>query len=257
MKYKGIVFDWAGTMVDFGCFAPTDAFIEAFAHFQVTATIEEARAPMGMAKRDHISAMITSPRLAKKWAAVQGRGPTQTDIDDIYKVFIRLNEKAAAKHATLVPGAYEMLQILRKRGLKIGSTTGYTRSIMNHVLPVAAEQGYRPDNLVCSDDLKKGRPGPLGMYQCCVDLCVHPVDALIKVDDTVPGIEEGVSAGCLTIGVVMSGNYVGLTPEKLARLSVAERDSKRQYATKKLEDAGANYVVDTVADLPQLLEQLI
>lgn len=257
MKYQAVIFDWAGTMVDFGSFAPMGAFVEAFARFQVQATTEEARAPMGMAKRDHIKSMIMAPRLAKNWEAVRGHPPTEADIDDVYKVFVPLNEKVAAKYATLVPGAPETLKYLQTRGLKIGSTTGYTRSIMKHVLPVAAKQGYEPDCLVCSDDLKEGRPGPLGMYQCCVDLCIHPIEAFIKVDDTVPGIQEGASAGCLTIGVALSGNYVGLTPDELAELSEEERDVRRQFATRKLKEAGADYVIDTVADLPELLDRLI
>ena len=257
MKYQAVIFDWAGTMVDFGSIAPMGAFVEAFARFQVQATIEEARAPMGMAKRDHIKSMIMAPRLAKNWKAVRGYPPTEADIDDVYDVFIPLNENVAAKYATLVPGALETINYLRARGVKIGSTTGYTRSIMKHVLPVAAKQGYEPDNLVCSDDLKEGRPGPLGMYQCCVDLCIHPIEALIKVDDTVPGIQEGVSAGCLTIGVALSGNYVGLTPDELAELSKEERDVRRQFATRKLKAAGADYVIDTVADLPELIDRLI
>lgn len=256
MSYKGVVFDWAGTMVDFGSFAPMGAFVEAFAAFQVTPTIEEARAPMGMAKRDHIEAMVKAPRLSREWTKVRGQGPTQADIDEIYKVFVPLNEKVAAKHAKLVPGAKDVVSSLRRRGLKIGSTTGYTRSIMEHVIPVAAEQGYMPDNVVCSDDLKEGRPGPLGMYKCCVDLCVHPVTSLIKVDDTVPGIQEGASAGCLTIGVALSGNYVGLTVDELKKLDDATLELNRAFASQKLIEAGADHVIDTVADLPSLLNQL-
>lgn len=256
MTYKGVIFDWAGTMIDFGSFAPTGAFQEAFAAFQVTATVEEARAPMGMAKRDHIKTMLTAPRLSQEWEAARGHAPTEADIDEVYNVFVPLNENVAAKYATLVPGAKEMIDTLRRRGLKIGSTTGYTRSIMEQVLPVARDQGYEPDNLVCSDDLKEGRPGPLGMYQCCVDLCIHPVSALIKVDDTVPGIEEGVSAGCLTIGVALSGNYVGLTPNELAELDQPTLEAKRMAATQKLTGAGADHVIDSVADLATLLEEI-
>jgi phosphonoacetaldehyde hydrolase len=141
-------------------------------------------------------------------------------------------------------------------GLKIGSTTGYTRSIMERVLPVAAEQGYSPDNLVCADDLPEGRPGPLGMYQCFVDLRVYPPETVVKVDDTEPGIAEGVAAGCVTVGVSLSGNFVGLTPEELAALPDSEVEKLRSVAAAKLIAAGADHVIDTVADLPALLERL-
>jgi len=147
----------------------------------------------------------------------------------------------------------DMLHELDRRGIKVGSTTGYTRLIMRSVLPVAASQGYSPLNCVCSDDLLVGRPGPLGMYQSMVDLGVFPPSAVIKVDDTAPGIAEGVAAGCPTVGIALSGNHVGLTVAELAALSEDEVEQHRASATAMLEAAGADFVIDTVADLPKLL----
>ncbi len=254
--YKAVVFDWAGTMIDFGSFAPMGVFVEAFRHFGIDATIAEARAPMGAPKRDHIKAMLTAPRLSAEWQRAHGEAPTEADIDRIYEVFVPMNEKVVAKHSTLVPGAAEMIADLRARGLRIGSTTGYTRSIMERVFPLAAEQGYTPDNCVCADDLPEGRPGPLQMYQCFIDLRVYPPEAVIKVDDTEPGILEGLAAGCLTVGVALSGNHVGLSPEELDALPPEEVAALREKATAALHGAGAHHVIDTVADLPDLIEAL-
>ena len=255
-SFKAVVFDWAGTMVDYGSFAPMGAVQRAFAEFGIEVTIAEARTPMGMPKWDHIHAMLALPRIAAQWQAKFGHAPADADVDQVYKVFVPMNEAVAADYATLVPGAKQAVDDLRAMGLKIGSTTGYTRSIMEHVLPVAARQGYSPDNLVCSDDLPEGRPGPLGMYKCMIDLVAYPPAAIVKVDDTVPGIAEGVAAGCLTIGVALSGNEVGLTPDEVAALSEPERAARRDAAAKILRDAGANHVIDTVADLPALLRRL-
>ncbi len=255
-KFKAAVFDWAGTMVDFGSFAPMGVFVKAFAKFDIEATIEQARAPMGAPKWDHIRSMMDMPEIAAQWEANYGNAPTDQDVDKVYEIFVPMNERVAADYADLVPGGKAAIDDLRSMGLKIGSTTGYTRSIMENVLPVAAAQGYEPDNLVCSDDLPEGRPGPLGMYKCMVDLVAYPPAAIIKVDDTEPGIKEGVAAGCLTVGVSLSGNAVGKTPEELAALSADEVDALRQHATKILKDAGADYVIDTVADLPALIREL-
>ena len=255
-RFKAAVFDWAGTIVDFGSFAPMGVFVKAFAQFGVEATIEQARGPMGSAKWDHIRAMMDMPEIAAQWEAKYGNLPTDADVDTVYKVFVPMNEKVAADYAELVPGAKEAVDELRTMGLKIGSTTGYTRSIMENVLPVAAANGYSPDNLVCADDLAESRPGPLGMYQCMIDLVVYPPSAVVKVDDTAPGIGEGVAAGCLTVGVAMSGNAVGKTPEELAALPSDEVERLREKATRILKAAGADYVIDTVADLPALLRRL-
>ncbi|MGF1660448.1 MAG: phosphonoacetaldehyde hydrolase [Rubrimonas sp.] len=255
-RFKAVVFDWAGTVIDFGSFAPMGVFVEAFGKFGVEVSVAEARAPMGSAKWDHIKAMLHAPRIAQAWKAAHGAPPSDADVDRIYEVFVPMNEDVVARYAALVPGARAAVEKLRAMGLKIGSTTGYTRSIMERVLPAAAAQGYAPDNLVCSDDLPEGRPGPLGMYQCFIDLRVYPPSAVVKVDDTAPGIAEGVAAGCRTVGVALSGNHVGRTPEELAALPPSEIARLRESATAMLKAAGADHVIDTVADLPALLERL-
>lgn len=256
MTFKAAVFDWAGTMIDFGSFAPMGVFVEAFRSFGITATIPQARGPMGAPKWDHIRAMMDDPDIAAQWRAAHGAAPGDADVDKVYEVFVPMNEEVVADYATLVPGALETVQWLRARGMKIGSTTGYTRSIMERVLPVAEAQGYVPDNLICADDLPEGRPGPLGMYQTFVDLAVYPPAAVLKVDDTEPGIAEGVAAGCVTVGVALSGNHAGLTPEDLAALPAAEVEAIRDRAGAALRAAGADHVIDTVADLPALIEWL-
>lgn len=255
-RFQAAIFDWAGTTVDFGSFAPMGVFIKAFAAFDIDITIEEARAPMGAPKWDHIDALLKMPRIAAQWEEKKGRPSTPEDVDAIFEVFVPMNETVAAEYADLIPGTKDAIDQLRAWGLKIGSTTGYTRSIMQHVLPVAAAQGYAPDNLVCSDDLIEGRPGPLGIYKCMVDLAVYPPSALIKVDDTAPGIAEGVSAGCLTVGVCLSGNTVGKTSEELAQMSPDDIAPLRQNAADILRAAGADHVIDTIADLPALIKSL-
>lgn len=255
-KFKAVVFDWAGTMVDFGSFAPMGVFVKAFEKFGITATIEQARAPMGAAKWDHIRAMMDDADIAAQWQTKYGAPPSDVDVDKVYEVFVPMNEEVAADYADLIPGALETVKFLREKGIKIGSTTGYTRSIMERVLPVAAKQGYAPDNLVCADDLPEGRPGPLGMYKCMVDLVAYPPAAILKVDDTAPGIKEGVAAGCVTVGLALSGNEVGKTVEELAAMSEAEIIPLRERATTILRDAGADHVIDTVADLPDLIRKL-
>ena len=252
-RFKAAVFDWAGTTIDFGSFAPVGAFVEAFRRFGIEATAAEARAPMRAPKWHHVRAMLEMPGIARQWQARHGRAPQAADVDKVYDVFVPMNEDVVADYATLVPGTVETL---RARGMKIGSTTGYTRSIMERVLPKAAAQGYAPDNLVCADDLPEGRPGPLCMYQYFIDLAVSPPEAVIKVDDTAPGIAEGVAAGCVTAGVALSGNAVGRTPEELAAMHPDKVARRRADASATLKEGGADHVIDTVADLPALLDRL-
>jgi len=246
---KAVIFDWAGTIVDYGSLAPMGAFVETFAEFGVAISIEEARGPMGMAKRPHISALMALPRIAAAWTKRHGRASTEADIDALYAAFAPRNIAVATRHATLVPGAAEVAARLRAAGIKIGSTTGYTREIMAEILPVAAAQGFSPDSLVCAGDTPDGRPTRLMLYKTFVDLNVWPASVAIKVDDTGVGIAEGLNAGAWAVGVALSGNVFGLSQPDAAALAREEFSRRRDAAMKSLEAAGAHYVIDSVADL--------
>jgi phosphonoacetaldehyde hydrolase len=149
-----------------------------------------------------------------------------------------------------------VIETLRAREVKIGSTTGYTREIMARLLPVAARQGYVPDSLVCAGDVAAGRPSPLMMYRTFADLGVYPPSTVVKVDDTEPGIAEGVAAGSWAIGVALTGNLCGRTEAELTLLSENERDEVRAEAARRLRAAGAHDVIDSVADLLPALDRL-
>lgn len=253
---QAAVFDWAGTVIDHGSLAPMGVFVKTFAQFGVEITIPEARGPMGMAKRDHIKTLMTQPRIAAAWAAAQGTAPDDAAIDKVYAIFVPMNEDAVADYATMIEGAVSAINRLRARGLKIGSTTGYTRSIMARVLPLAKAQGYAPDNLVCAGDLPQGRPSALMMYRTFCDLGVWPAHAVVKVDDTPVGIAEGLNAGTWTIGIALTGNAFGLTPSDTAALSPAAFAEQRATAYADLTRSGAHYVIDSVADIDRVIDEI-
>jgi phosphonoacetaldehyde hydrolase len=253
---KAVIFDWAGTIVDFGSRAPMGAFVEVFRDFGVDITIEEARKPMGLPKWQHIEALMADDRIASAWERAHGRPPGKADIDRVHEVFTPLNARVVTRFGTLIPGARETVDALRARGFRIGSTTGYTREIMAPLLPVAAAQGYSPDNLVCAGDLAAGRPTPLMMYRCFADLGVHPPSSVIKVDDTDPGIAEGRAAGTWTVAVAVSGNALGLSEEEWRALGEGERERRRADAHRALAASGADYVIDSVADLLPVVDAI-
>lgn len=252
---KAVIFDWAGTVVDHGSRAPMGAFVAAFAQFGVEVSIEQARRPMGLPKRAHIRALLEMPEVAEAWRAAQGAAPDATAVERVYEVFVPMNVEVVEAHAELIPGVAELVAALRAQSLKIGSTTGYVREIMERLVGPAAAQGFAPDNLVCAGDLPEGRPAPFNIYKTLLDLQVWPAWACVKVDDTEPGVAEGVNAGCWTVGVALTGNAAGLSAEELAALPDGEVRRLRASATARLKEAGAHLVIDGVADLlPALAE---
>ena len=185
-----------------------------------------------------------------------GKPFDDTDVDRLYEVFTPMNAASVRDHADFIPGALDTIRAVRARGLKVGSTTGYNRAIMEVVLPIAAAAGYSPDNLVCAGDLPQGRPSPLMMYRSFADLGVWPAHTVVKVDDTAPGIEEGLSAGTWTVGLAVSGNAMGLTLAEWSALDEGAQAERRADATRQLSEAGAHYVIDTVASLMPVLDDI-
>ena len=255
-RITGVVLDWAGTLVDHGSLAPAEAFVEAFAALGIEAGIEAARAPMGLPKREHVARMFAVPDIARQWRERHGGAPDEAAIDRVHVGFVPASARAAAARATLVPGALDALEWLASRGLRIGTTTGYARSTMAAVLPEVARQGFRPELVVCADDLPRGRPGPFGMYRCFAELSLHPPATVLKIDDTAPGLAEGVSSGAIAVGVALTGNLAGLDAEALGALDTDAREAVRARAGDALRAAGAAHVIDSVAELPALVERL-
>jgi phosphonoacetaldehyde hydrolase len=255
-KIKAIILDWAGTVVDHGSRAPMGAFVKAFAHFGVTISIADARGPMGMAKRDHIRMVGTSPAVAAAWRAKHGRDFDDAAIDAIFDVFEPMNIAAVEAHSALIPGAHDALDWCEARGIRIGSTTGYTRPIMERLMPLAAAQGFVPEVTICAGDLAAGRPAPLQIWSALAQMGIWPASSVIKLDDTAPGIGEARAAGCWAVGVALTGNNPGLSAEELAGLAPAERDALRRAASETLLRAGAHLVIETIAELPTLIDHI-
>jgi phosphonoacetaldehyde hydrolase len=253
---RAAILDWAGTVVDHGCMAPPATFVEAFATLGVAITTAEARAPMGMAKRAHIAAIMAMPRVTSAWIEQTGRSPSDADIDGIYERFLPLQMATVEQHSALIPGALAAIAAMRARGLKIGSTTGYPRAVMDVVTRAAAAQGYRPDVVVGAEDTPLGRPSPFPALKAMIDLGVYPVEAVVKIGDTVVDIEEGLNGGLWTIGVTTTGNEVGLSLAEWLSLSLAEQERLRIAAEAKLYAAGAHYVVDGVPQAVPLLDEI-
>lgn len=254
---EAVVFDWAGTTVDYGCFAPVQAFVEAFRHFGIEVTMEETRKPMGMLKRDHIRTMLNMDRIAAEWKRVRGHAATEEDVEAVYaqfepKLFSILDRFAAPK-----PYVTEAVARLRDMGVKIGSTTGYTDSMMAVVVPEAARQGYAPDCWFSPDSVGgKGRPYPYMMFENMKALGVSDVKNVVKVGDTVSDIKEGVKAGVWSVGVVEGSSEMGLSQAEYEALSDQEQKATRHKTEEIFRSAGAHFVIRNLSELPQLVRTL-
>ena len=259
-SYHGLVqaaiFDWAGTMVDFGCMAPASVFVDVFKKHGVEPTMEQAREPMGMHKKDHIRVMMHMPAIQAAWMQAHGVAPTEADVEALFQEFVPMQLACIAKHADIIPGALDCVANLRSMGMKIGSTTGYNNAMMDILVPAAAKQGYTPDNVVAVTEVPAGRPAPWMALESAKRLGVYPVESIVKIGDTPADIAEGLNAGMWSVGVVDHGNEVGMTQATLEALEANEREARIERASVRLAQAGAHYVVNTIAEVPIVIDEI-
>jgi phosphonoacetaldehyde hydrolase len=253
---KAILLDWAGTTVDYGCYAPAVVFIEVYRRKGVPIMMDEARAPMGAHKKVHIRKISQIESVKERWQATYHRPPNEDDVEAMFQDFVPLQLACLANYADLIPGTLEAIAKFRQRGLKIGSTTGYTREMMDILLAEAKTRGYEPDSTVCAADVPAGRPSPYMVLQNMINLQVYPPEAVVKVDDTLPGIEEGLNAGMWSIGLAKTGNEIGLNEKELGQLDPPVYQSKLERAYTRMAQSGAHYVVDGIWDLDPLIDEI-
>ena len=253
---KAVILDWAGTTLDYGCCAPAVVFTEVFRRQGVEISMEEARAPMGAHKQVHIRRISENPNVAARWEKAHGRLPTEEDVVAMFEAFVPLQLNCLADYAELIPGTLNFVAAARQRGLKIGSTTGYTVEMMDLLKREAAQRGYEPDHSVSAAEVPEGRPAPWMCLENAKYLGVYPFEAIVKVDDTVPGIEEGINAGMWTVGLAKSGNEVGLTEPEIEALPADDLERRLARAHTRMQQAGAHYVVDGIWDLLPCLDDI-
>jgi len=255
-RVRLVIFDWAGTTVDHGSQAPLMPFVRAFAGRGVEITLEEARRPMGLNKKDHLRALLQLPDVSRRWCERHGNEATENDIDDLYHRFVHLQLEVIDEHTRLVPGLLDVVGILRSRGIAIGASTGYFRAAAERVYRAAAAQGYQPDHCVCAEEVPAGRPAPWMVYRIMEALGSFPPAVVVKVGDTVPDIGEGLAAGSWSVGVLRSSSYVGCTEQEWDTLPLAEQAGRVASCREKLLAAGAHAVMETLAELPAVLNDL-
>ncbi len=250
----GVLFDWAGTTIDFGSLAPVAVVCEVFREFGIDVTEAEARQPMGKAKIDHLREVMAMPRIANLWQNQHGGIADEAAIQRVYARFLVMQKAILARHCDLIPGIVPLIRFLREREIRIGSTTGYTRELMEVVLPIAAQAGYTPDATVCSDEVVAGRPAPWSNFRAAELIGVFPMNRIVVVDDSIAGIQAGKNAGCYAVAVTTTGNPFGKSQEEFRQLDGAEVARLHHKAESEFYAAGADLVIPSVSVLHHLWE---
>jgi len=258
---KACILDWSGTTADAHVLAPAVVFADVFQKHGVPISMKEARLPMGLRKDLHIGKILEIPDVKARWTKIKGRAPVPSDVDVLFKDFIPMQLSVLTKYTDLIPGTVKAVNELRnKYKLKIGSTTGFTKVMVDILLAEAKKQGYVPDSSVAGDEVPNNmgfRPAPFMVYQNLCNLGVFPISSVVKVDDTTSGVGEGLNAGCWAVGLANWSNYTDVDSLEQWRDMHADEKAARQAKSREiLNKCGAHYVVNDICDLPRVVEDI-
>lgn len=253
---RAVIFDISGTVMDFGSRGPAAAFVELFARHGVEVTMEEARRPMGTHKRDHVAALLSEAGVAERWSRVHGAPPGADTLEALYCEFAPLQIEVLKRHFDLLPGVAQVCAELRRRGIRIASTTGFDTGMMTELIAAAKGQGYEPEFWVCPDQVGGGRPAPWMIFHAARQLGVYPLRTFVKVGDTPADIAEARNAGTWAVSVVRTGNEIGLSRLELDALPEEEREARFEAARRKFTALGAHFVIDSVASLIPVIGEI-
>jgi len=248
-----VLFDWAGTMIDFGSRAPVIALENVLSQANVPVDEVTIRRYMGMAKREHVLAILSEPPVAQRWRDAYRSDWTAADVDRLMVALEPAMQASAIECSAMIPGAVDVFQTLLAQGIKVGSTTGYTQTMMVPILKAAAQQGYDPAVTICAGMTPQGRPAPLMLWRAMAELGAWPSHLCVAVDDAPVGISAGVHAGLWTVGIAGSGNGLGLCAADFDALDAVERRRRMDPVVAEFATARADFIIDTVADLPRVL----
>ncbi len=257
-KVKALVLDWSGTTADAYVIAPAVVFVEVFKKQGVGISMEEARGPMGLRKDLHIKALTETPTIRERWREVHGKDPHDDDVARMFRDFVPLQLDCLRQYATLLPGVAETTQRLQQQGIKIGTSTGFVRSMVNILEEEAKRQGYVPDASVAGDEVIHGaRPKPFMVYRNLDLMDVHPIQSVVKVDDTISGVGVALEAGCWGVGVARYSNYMNINSlDEAEQLTAVEIERRLETTREILRKAGAHYVIDSIAQIEPVLDDI-
>ncbi|CAD5113315.1 unnamed protein product [Dimorphilus gyrociliatus] len=258
-RVKAVILDWSGTTADKYVIAPAVVFAHVFEKAGVPISMSEAREPMGIRKDLHIATICNNPSVRQRWFNAKGRYPNQGDVEEMYKNYIPAQLECLPKYTDLIPGAAKSIKTLRDGyGIKVGSTTGFSRPMVDILVEGARKQGLDFDATVAGDEVINGsRPKPFMIYKNMDLMNVHPIQSVIKVDDTTSGVGEALEAGCWGVGVARYSNYMDINSfEEEENYTREEIEARTEKSKQKLRETGVHYVIDSIAELPAVVEDI-
>ncbi len=204
-----------------------------------------------------ISCVFRFQTSAALWEQKFQRQWNEAAVEKFYTEFEPSLITTLSEYTEPISEVIETVEKLREQGLKIGSTTGYTQSMMDVVVPNAKAKGYAPDYYVTPDNTNSfERPYPYMIYRNIEKLKLTATWKVVKVGDTISDIKEAVNAGVWAVGVVIGSSEMSLSLTEFHALSEHEKEQRITKIKQTYFQNGADFTIRSMSELPPLIEKI-
>jgi phosphonoacetaldehyde hydrolase len=255
MSIRLAIFDLGGTIVDRYSLSPFLSLKHAFQKKGLNISNHLIYKDMGVDKHHHIELILKNEKVSKQWIQKYDKYPDMNSTMSVFDEFIRYQMDDGIKSIEILPETKTCINWLGNNSISTGVTTGFSRPIMNAIKEKLLDDDIHIDKYVSSTCLgKPGRPNPHMMREIINHLSISDPRRVIKIDDTVVGIQEGKNAGVITVGVAKwSVNMKMNDYEDDKNMSKEEYVERLKKSREILWSAKPDYVVDSLNELPKII----
>ena len=254
---RACIFDLGGTIVDKYSLSPFLSLKSAFKRHNILIPNALIFKDMGKHKLDHINDILLNDYVSLCWEKNYGKKPCDKSSNKVFSTFNDI-QLEASKNIDIIPETNSAIKYLRSNRIRTACTTGFNFENMMQVQHRLNKNGIYLDSYVSSTCLgKPSRPDPSMIYKNMMNLNIVNSRQVLKIDDTVVGIEEGKNAGCWTLGVAKwSTNMKVKSIEEAISITDEEISDRLLESYDILTNSGADFVIDDLNELPNIINMI-
>lgn len=269
MIVKGCIFDLGGTIVDRYSFTPLLCLQRAFKGQRINIPLSMIRKDMGLSKEDHIHKLLEEKEVQKQWINKYRQRPTKADRLSLFSDFQFMQEREIKLNMKVLPHTAKCISRLKKDNIVTGVTTGFDSEQMDRIKWLLESENIFLDSYVSSTCLDKpARPEPHMIFENMKRLNLDDPRRIIKIDDTVSGIQEGLNAGCWTVAVCRWSSNMNVDSVKdmdiLDNFNADNNYTENYYQLRErinkcrqiMASSGAHYVINTLYELQNVIDDI-
>jgi len=269
MIVKGCIFDLGGTIVDRYSFTPLLCLQRAFKGQRINIPLSMIRKDMGLSKEDHIHKLLEEKEVQKQWINKYRQRPTKADRLSLFSDFQFMQERETKLNMKVLPHTAKCISRLKKDNIVTGVTTGFDSEQMDRIKWLLESENIFLDSYVSSTCLDKpARPEPHMIFENMKRLNLDDPRRIIKIDDTVSGIQEGLNAGCWTVAVCRWSSNMNVDSVKdmdiLDNFNADNNYTENYYQLRErinkcrqiMASSGAHYVINTLYELQNVIDDI-